>query len=1077
MGLLLILSIAIRLWALGWSVIILRRLRDWRIGVLTAMFALMATRQILTAVTKSHEYWFSFDIHHLTELPGLIVSVLGLCVVVLLERILQEQKQSEKDLRQQHTFLEMLQKVTAAANTSANVDEALQITLEAICDHTGWPIGHVYRKEKADGGVLRPTKLWHLQEPDRFEIFRKETELTPFDTGVGLPGRVLASGAPAWIVDVTQDDNFPRAQAADDAGVRGGFAFPVLVGRDVVAVLEFFSSEVEVPDRPLLEVMASVGTELGRAIERERSAQAIGQSERLLQSVRDNASAVIYIKDLQGRYLSINRRFEEIFAISCEEVVGKTDHDIFQKEMAERFFANDRKVIEHQGPIEFEELALQVNDGQLHTYLSSKFPLYDNQGEIYAVCGISADITQRKQDEEKLRFTQFLVDHAGDAVFTIGKDGRFIAVNETACSRMEYSHEELLEMAVWDINPDCPQEAWPAVWERVSKEEQVTIAAYHRAKSGRIIPVEIVSNHIEREGHECVCAFVRDITDRKRAEKELRESEMKSRALLDDSPVCCKIIDLNFRLQYMSAAGINQLKITDVKPFYGQPFPSDLYPESMRKLVINHLERAKLGEGSRIECYMHDMEGGGLWYDTTFVPVSNKEGRIEHIIVSSVDITDRKKAQEELDQFFHLAVDMMCVADTDGYFKRINPSFSRVLGYSKEELLAKPFVEFVHPDDRDATLSELRNLTEGETVIGFRNRYVCKDGSLRWLEWSSAVVKEHGVVYAVAHDVTENRRAEEDLKRQTARFEAIFRGIPDSVVLVNLDREIVMCNPGTLRTYGYKLEELIGQKSSILYANKQDHDEVGRVRFDPDTEDAPKPYRMQYKRKDGKVFVGETIAGIVRDSDGKILGYLGLARDITDRVQVEQEKKFLEMELRQAQKMEAVGTLAGGIAHDFNNVLAAIFGHVEIAKNNLPREHPVAEMLNTIERVASQGESVTRALLTFAHKAPSEKHPVELIKLVGEAVQMLRPLLPASIAIVEDFPVDSELWVEADSGQIQQVLMNLAINARDAMTEGGGVCGYHSVWNRMGYQVNRVRNKPRFRTGSSRRRRYGSGNR
>ncbi len=1037
MDLLLVLSIVIRLWALGWSVIFLRRLRDWRIGVLAAMFALMATRQILAVATKSHDCWFCLSSHHLTELPGLVVSVVALCVVVILERMLQERKQSEILLRQQHAFLEMLQKVTAAANTSANVDEALQTTLEAICNHTGWPVGHVYRKEKTEGGLLKPTKLWHLHDPGRFETFRSETESMPFDAGVDLPGRVLASGEPAWIMDVTQDDNFLRAQAAIEAGMRGGFAFPVLVGRDVVAVLEFFSPEVEAPDRPLLEVIPSVGMELGRAIERERAVRVIGESKRLLQSVTDNASAVIYIKDLQGRYLLINRRFEEIFEVSCEQVVGKTDRDIFPNEFADKIHVNDRKVMEHQGPLEFEEVVPHVDDGQMHTYLSDKFPLYDTKGQIYAVCGISADITQRKRDEEKLRFTQFLVDHAGDAVFTINKDGRFIAVNNTACLQMEYSRRELLEMAVWDINPNCPKEDWPAVWDQVSQEKQVTMEANYVAKSGRVIPVEIVGRYIQYEGNECVCSFVRDITDRKRAEVALRESEMRSRALLDGSPVCNKIIDLDFRLQYMSAAGINRLKIADIEPFYGQPFPPDLYPEPMKKLVIEHLERAKVGEGSHVECFMHDMEGAGVWYDTTFVPICDKEGRIEHIIVTSVDITDRKRAQEELDRFFHLAVDMMCIADTNGYFRRINPSFSRVLGYSEEELLAKPFVDFIHPDDRDATKAELEKLADGKKVIGFRNRYVCKDGSLRWLEWSSSAVQEQGVVYAVAHDVTESRRAEEDLKQQTARFEAIFRGIPDSVVLVNRDREIVMCNPGTMRTYGYELEELLGQNSSMLYANKEDHVEVGNAHFDPDVPEDPKPYEMRYKRKDGEVFLGETVAGIVRDSDGKILGYLGLMRDVTDRVRVEQEKNLLEMELRQAQKMEAVGTLAGGIAHDFNNVLAAIFGHVEIAKDHLSREHPVADMLKTIERIVSQGESVTRALLTFAHKAPSKKRPVDLIRLVGEALQMLRPLLPASVTIAEDFPDEDELWIQADSGQIQQVLMNLVINARDAMKGRG----------------------------------------
>jgi signal transduction histidine kinase/HAMP domain-containing protein len=181
-------------------------------------------------------------------------------------------KQAEQALREQSEFLRLNQVITRAANEAASVEDAMQIALDRVCANTGWPVGHLYLFDDA-AGDLAPAKIWHIDHPDHFETFRKVTETTRFASGVGLPGRVLASGAPAWIRDVTQDSNFPRAQLITEINVKGAFAFPVLVGPKVAAVLEFFSGKAAEPDKQLLEVMAQIGTQLGRVIERTEAAE------------------------------------------------------------------------------------------------------------------------------------------------------------------------------------------------------------------------------------------------------------------------------------------------------------------------------------------------------------------------------------------------------------------------------------------------------------------------------------------------------------------------------------------------------------------------------------------------------------------------------------------------------------------------------------------------------------------------------------------------------------------------------------------------------------------------------------
>ena len=181
-------------------------------------------------------------------------------------------------LRKEKRRVQLLQEVAVAANEASNVEDAMRICLDRVCEHTGWPVGHVYLLAES-GDALLPTRIWHLDQPERFETFRKVTEATTMPRGSGLPGRVLASGAAIWITDVNDDPNFPRRVAVGDIGVKAGFGFPVLVGREVAAVLEFFCAEALEPDAALLEVMGHIGTQLGRVIERERSGRALRQSE------------------------------------------------------------------------------------------------------------------------------------------------------------------------------------------------------------------------------------------------------------------------------------------------------------------------------------------------------------------------------------------------------------------------------------------------------------------------------------------------------------------------------------------------------------------------------------------------------------------------------------------------------------------------------------------------------------------------------------------------------------------------------------------------------------------------------
>ena len=186
-------------------------------------------------------------------------------------------KKAEEALHTNTNIIQLLRGVAAASNEATSFEGAMRECLELIRDHVGWPVGHVYAISEGQSAELLPTDIWCLEDPERFKAFAEATKRNRIRSGVGILGRVMASGEPLWISDVGEDPNFPRARQAAEAGIGSGFAFPVLERDEVVAVVEFFATEVEEPDEQLLEVLLQVGTQLGRVVERERAAQKLNQ--------------------------------------------------------------------------------------------------------------------------------------------------------------------------------------------------------------------------------------------------------------------------------------------------------------------------------------------------------------------------------------------------------------------------------------------------------------------------------------------------------------------------------------------------------------------------------------------------------------------------------------------------------------------------------------------------------------------------------------------------------------------------------------------------------------------------------
>jgi two-component system cell cycle sensor histidine kinase/response regulator CckA len=430
-----------------------------------------------------------------------------------------------------------------------------------------------------------------------------------------------------------------------------------------------------------------------------------------------------------------------------------------------------------------------------------------------------------------------------------------------------------------------------------------------------------------------------------------------------------------------------------------------------------------------------------------------------------------RRAEEERDSFYALSTDMFSIAGFDGFVKDMNPAGTAVLGWSLDEARSRPWIEFFHPDDRDVARHQMIRLVRGELTQQLERRMTCRDGSTKWIHWSAAVDRERELVLCAGRDVTERRRMEVELRARASQQTAIAelgRTAVGARDLGALFHAIVTTLPERLDCDACRVLMLTPPEKYVSIAQSGPwHDSVGDEVDDPGAQRTVESARTfvlddetvpdwTHARAHG---FGSAMWVVLRGDSGPFGAIVVAAR--RERAFSRPEARFLEavatlasiairrreseealrtseQHLRHAQKMEAVGQLAGGIAHDFNNLLTAILGYAESTRTTLEADHPCARDVREIERVAHRAAGLTRRLLAFSRTQLPSTTSIDLNAIVAGMQSMLEIVLGPGIELQVD--LDPRVWsARADAGQIEQSILNLAINARDAMPAGGTI--------------------------------------
>ena len=380
------------------------------------------------------------------------------------------------------------------------------------------------------------------------------------------------------------------------------------------------------------------------------------------------------------------------------------------------------------------------------------------------------------------------------------------------------------------------------------------------------------------------------------------------------------------------------------------------------------------------------------------------------------EAADGKLKQEELVNLFDLSIDMLCVADINGCFKSINKAWETTLGYKEEELLSRPYVDFVHPDDAAATVAEGEKLLQGQSTVDFENRYRCKDGSYKWLAWTATAGAENGVTFSVARDITNRKWAEQALERahenlerkveeRTAELVEANRRLEEKIVdhrraeeALRSEKEFTeialnsqqdtyfLFEPATGRAIrwnrsfsditGYTNEEIAGLvapdsyysprdlERAVIFIQKVQGKGIGTI-------------ELELVCKDGRKVPTEYKVSSIKDEKGKPKYLVSIGRDLTER-------RRMEEEIARVQKLESLGILAGGIAHDFNNILAAILTGISMVRMYGNLEDDMFQILTDAEAASVRARMLTQQLLTFASGGAPIKRPASVSALIRD---------------------------------------------------------------------------------------------
>lgn len=563
-------------------------------------------------------------------------------------------------------------------------------------------------------------------------------------------------------------------------------------------------------------------------------------------------------------------------------------------------------------------------------------------------------------------------------------------------------------------------------------------------KDRRRIEVNLVVSGLRDKAGELIgfVGIAVDITQVKQASEAAARTKEQITDILENSGILIQSVSPDGRLLYVNRSWLETLGYTR-KEALGQKI-FDFVEPSDQAGCQEKLARILSGENlGMIEVTLVSRDQRRIRLEGS-INCSFESGVPLHTRGYFRDVTESTILKQRYELFFRDSLDLLCLASLEGRFLQVNPAWVRALGYTEDELMGRPFLEFVHPDDRQKTMEETLRLGQGESTVGFENRYRCKDGSYRWLLWSASPSQHDNVILATARDITDRIQLETKLRAEREQTRAILDNLAEAVITIDDYGLVQSCNPAVEHVFGYSADELLGQNVSLLMPEHHaaEHDYyLERYRTHRQPRVIGHLRELEGRRKDGTVFPLELAVGEVRTDEQKCL-FAGVIRDITSRKRAEHQMQQARLAAEQASQAKS-GFLAT-MSHELRTPLNAIIGFSELLSDQRfgeLNERQRRYMLN----ILSSGRHLLRLInevldLSKIEAGKMDLHfeSVNLEQAVTDALTVARALAdPKDIQLLG--VSDGDLWVLADPSRLKQVLLNLLSNAIKFTPTSGSV--------------------------------------
>jgi two-component system, cell cycle sensor histidine kinase and response regulator CckA len=772
-------------------------------------------------------------------------------------------------------------------------------------------------------------------------------------------------------------------------------------------------------------------------------------SEAAYRKLVENLGDALIVDDDAGRVVFANERFLELFGYTRGEIPSiRLEDYVAPHWLAELRDLHERRVRGDAVPTRFQYEGRRRDGTTL--WLDVQVTPIVEAGRIVGTQSLIRDATDLKlteaalfQSEERYRAA---VEDQTEIICRFRPDGTVVFVNDVFCRFFGRTREELMQTAWFPlVHPDDLARVHAELATLSATNPVVVIEKRMYSGTGELHWKQFTNRGFyDAQGNllEIQCVG-RDITARKRAEEAWQQSEQLARSTLDGLSAHIAIVNEDGAIEAVNQAWRDFAAANDA-------VVRDVCEGANYLQVCAHATGDSADGAAEFGRALRDVLAGKRDYFELEYPCHAPGqqrwfvGRITrapgagaaHAVIAHQDVTERKQAvkalrtsEQRYRTLFDAARDAILIADAaTGRIVEANHAAEQLLGRPLDTIIGMHHAALHPPEQAEYYAARFASRVQTGGTDPIEGSVLAGDGRQVPVEISANLItlpSGQRVLQGMFRDISERSRGEEARTRLATAIEQSA----EAIVITDPRGTIQYVNPAFERITGYPRAEAVGQNPRVLKSGAHDQ-AFYETLWSTITSGQTWTGHFTNRRKTGVLYEEEATISPVLDAAGQIINYVAVKRDITQELAVAEQ-------LRQAQKMEAVGQLAAGVAHDFNNLLTAICGYVALARQTLTPEHPASEALRGIESAAENAIGVTRGLLTFSGRTVARSEVVDLRAVLRDAARLLRHLLPASIALDIDARGETALWVRCDQAQLQQVLMNLAVNARDAMPNGG----------------------------------------